>query len=133
MSEPTSPEHDLSERVLLEPVMCVRTDKTTGTVVATMSGALTTCDQIDALRHTLDDVPRGFSLIIELDAMTTLTAKSLACLRELALAATREGTRLILVSESLDVRANLILADLDSLAPVLHNLAQADQIVAAAA
>jgi hypothetical protein len=127
------PEQALRERVSPEPVMCVRTDKTTGTVVATMSGALTTCEQIDALRHTLDGVPRGYSLIIELDAMTTLTAKSLACLRELALAATREGTRLILVSDSLDVRANLILADLDSLAPVLHTLAQAGQVVAAAA
>jgi len=116
-----------------EPVITVRLDRVLGTVVATMSGALTTYDQIDELRQTLDDVPRGFSLIIELDAMTTLTSRSLACLRDLALAATREGIRMILVSESLDVRANLILADLDSLAPVLHNLAQADQIVAAAA
>lgn len=115
------------------PVLCVRTDRALGTVVATVSGALTSCDQIDALRHTLDSVPRGYGLIIELDAMTTLSAKSLACLRDLALTATSEGTRLILVSESLDVRANLILADLDSLAPVLPNMAQAGQVIAVAA
>jgi hypothetical protein len=116
-----------------EPVFCVRTDRSTGTVVATISGALTSCDEIDALGHTLDVVPAGYSLVIELDAMTTLSAKSLGCLRDLALTATRQGTRLILVSESLDVRANLILADLDSLAPVLHNMAQAGQVIAAAA
>jgi hypothetical protein len=118
---------------MADPIITARTDKALGTVVATVSGTFSSCDDIDALRRVLDDVPRGYSLIIELDAMTTLSAKSLSCLRDLALTATRTGTRLLLVSESLDVRANLILADLDSLAPVLHNLAQADQIVAAAA
>jgi anti-anti-sigma regulatory factor len=88
---------------------------------------------VDELRHALDTVPRGYSLVIELDAMATVSTTTLGCLRDLALAATREGIRLILVSESLDVRANLILADLDSLAPVLHNMAQAAQVVAAAA
>jgi hypothetical protein len=116
-----------------DPVITLRTERSLGTVVATISGALTTCEQIDSLAHSLDVVPRGFSLIIEIDAMATLSATSLGCLRDLALAATKDGTRLILVSESLDVRANLILADLDSLAPVLHNLAQAGQVVAAAA
>ncbi|MCU1400997.1 MAG: hypothetical protein JWN62_4106 [Acidimicrobiales bacterium] len=116
-----------------EPVFNLRTEAQLGMVVATISGSLSTCDQADALAGTLADVPRGYSLVIELDAMTTLSAKSLSCLRDLALAATSEGIRLILVSESLDVRANLVLADLDSLAPVLHNLAQAGQVVAAAA
>ena len=36
------------------------------------------------------------------------------------------------VGESLDVRANLIMSDLDSLAPILHTLAQARVVVAAA-
>jgi anti-anti-sigma regulatory factor len=121
----------MSESVF--PALFLRTDRDAGTVIATLSGALSSCDEIDALRHTLDSVPLGFSLVIELDAMTTLSATSLSCLRELALMATRHGTRLILVSESLDVRANLILADLDSLAPVLHNLAQAGRVIAAAA
>jgi len=116
-----------------EPVFCLRTDAQLGMVIATISGTLSTCDQINQLTHTLDDVPRGYSLIIELDAMTTLTAQSIGCLRNLAMAATRDGVRMILVSESLDVRANLVLADLDSLAPVLHNLTQASQVVAAAA
>jgi len=118
---------------MIAPVLCARTDRSLGAVVLTVSGPMTSCDHVDALRHTLQEVPRGFSLIIELDAMTTLSAKSLSCLRDLALDATKEGVRLILVSESLDVRANLILADLDSLAPVLHTMAQAVQIVAAAA
>lgn len=116
-----------------EPTITIRIDRPAGMVITTLSGALNTCDQVESLRHTLDDVPRGYSLIVELDAMTSLSARSLGCLRDLALSATREGTRLILVSESLDVRANLILADLDSLAPVLHNLTQATQVVAAAA
>ena len=118
---------------MLAPVLCSRTDRLLGAVVLTVSGPLTTCDHVAALQHALSTVPRGFSLIIELDAMTTLSAKSLGCLRDVAQEATREGIRLLLVSESLDVRANLILADLDSLAPVLHTMAQATQIVAAAA
>lgn len=118
---------------MLEPTITIRTDRQSGMVIATISGTLNTCDQVDTLRHTLDDVPRGFSLVVELDAMSSLSATSLGCLRDLAMAATREGIRLILVSESLDVRANLVLADLDSLAPVLHTLTQASQVVAAAA
>ncbi|HEY4334002.1 MAG TPA: STAS domain-containing protein [Ilumatobacteraceae bacterium] len=102
-------------------------------MILTVSGPLTTCDHVAALKHAVETVPAGYSLIIELDAMTTLSTMGLSCLRDLAQSATREGLRLILVSESLDVRANLILSDLDSLAPVLHNLAQASQIVATAA
>lgn len=115
------------------PLVLSRTDPALGAVFLTVSGDMTTCDDVAHLAHALDDVPRGYSLVIELDAMTTLTTKSLACLRDLAHGATRHGIRLILVSESIDVRANLILADLDSLAPVLHNVAQASQVVAAAA
>ena len=118
---------------MIAPVLCQRIDRSIGAVIVTVSGALTTCDEVSSLGDTLADVPRGYSLIIELDAMTTLSAKSLGCLRDLAQRATTEGVRLILVSESIDVRANLVLADLDSLAPVLHNLAQASQVAAAAA
>ncbi len=118
---------------MLAPVLCTRFDHQLETVVLTVSGPLTTCDQVDALNQSLLDVPAGFSLIIELDAMITLSAKSLACFRDLARDATQHGVRLILVSESIDVRANLVLADLDSLAPVLHNLAQANHVLAAAA
>ncbi len=115
------------------PVLCTRLDSKLGAVVLTVSGPLATCDQVDALKRALVDLPGGYSLIIELDAMTTLSATSLSCFRELAQDATRHGIHLILVSESIDVRANLVLADLDSLAPVLHNLAQAHHILAAAA
>ena len=119
--------------LMLSPVLCSHTDETLDAVVLTVSGPLTTIDHIAGLQHTLSTVPRGYSLIIEMDEMTTLSTAGLRGLRELATAATREGIRLVIVSESLDVRANLILSDLDTLAPILHNLAQARQIVAAAA
>ena len=118
---------------MFAPVLCARTDRSIGAVVLTVSGPLTTCEHVAALRKTLEMVPPGYSLIIELDAMTTLSSMGLGCLRDLAHDAIRQGTRLVLVSESLDVRANLVLNDLDSLAPVLHNLRQARQVVAAAA
>ena len=118
---------------MLAPVFCTRIDRQLGAVVLTVSGPLTTCDHVDDLKHALVDVPGGYSLVIELDAMTTLSAKSLGCFRDMANQAIRQGIRLILVSESIDVRANLVLADLDSVAPVLHNLAQATQVLAAAA
>ena len=115
------------------PVLCARTDHSIGAVIVTVSGPLTTCDEIGALEDTLATLPRDYSLVVELDAMTTLSATSLRCLREFAVHAIEAGVRLLLVSESLDVRANLVLSDLDSLAPVLHNLAQATNILAAAA
>ena len=118
---------------MVAPVLCTRLDRQNGAVILTVSGPLTTCDHVDALKQSLSDVPAGFSLVIELDAMTTLSAKSLGCFRDMAQMAIRQGIHLILVSESIDVRANLVLADLDSLAPILHNLAQANQILAAAA
>ena len=115
------------------PILCTRTDRGDGTVVLTVSGPLTSCDDVDTLKRSLRGIPVGDSLVIELDAMTTLSASSLGCLRDMARDALRQGVRLILVSESIDVRANLVLADLDSLAPVMHSLAQANQIIAAAA
>ncbi|HRE02880.1 MAG TPA: hypothetical protein PLV68_16390 [Ilumatobacteraceae bacterium] len=115
------------------PVYCTRVDPATATVVLTVSGPLTSCEHVDLLCEAVNEVPSGRNLIVELDAMTTLSASSLTCLRDLAVKATEKGLRLMLVSESIDVRANLVLADLDSLAPVLHSLAQANQIVAAAA
>jgi anti-anti-sigma regulatory factor len=118
---------------MLAPVVFARTDRSIGAVIVTVSGPLTTWDHVAALKHTLESVPRGFSLIIELDAMTTLSAMGLSCLRDLAKQAMQEGVRLLLVSESLDVRANLVLSDLDSFAPVLHSLAQARHVVVAAA
>jgi hypothetical protein len=118
---------------MIAPVLCTRLDSQHGAMILTVSGPLTTCDHVDTLQHSLRDVPDGYSLVIELDAMTTLSAKSLGCFRDMAQEAIRQGVRVILVSESIDVRANLVLADLDSLAPVLHNLAQANRILAAAA
>ncbi len=118
---------------MIAPLLCTRVDRQYGAMILTVSGLLTSCEHIDTMTQAMRDVPTGYSLIIELDAMTTLSAKSLGCLRDMALDATTQGIRLILVSESIDVRANLVLADLDSLAPVLHNLAQALQILAAAA
>jgi anti-anti-sigma regulatory factor len=118
---------------MLAPVLCARTDPSIEALVLTVSGPLTTCDDVAALQQVLESVPPGYALIIELDAMTTLSAMSLSCLRDLAKQATAEGVRLLLVSESLDVRANLVLADLDSLAPVLPSLAHARHIVAPAA
>lgn len=116
-----------------DPVLCTRIDRAIGSVVLTVSGPLTTCGHVDSLKHSLRDVPAGYSMVIELDAMTTLSASSLGCFREMAQQAIHQGIRLILVSESIDVRANLVLADLDSLAPIMHSLAQANQIIAAAA
>ena len=104
-----------------------------GAVVLTVSGPLTTAHHVASLRRSLESVPEGFSLIIELDGMTTLSTTGLAGIRDLAGCAAALGVCLVLVSESIDVRANLILSDLDSLAPVLHNLAQARQVVALAA
>ena len=118
---------------MLAPVLCSSTDSTLRAVVLTVTGPLTTHDHIAGLLHSLSVVPRGFSLIIEMDTMTTLSAAGLRGLRDLAKTASDGGVRLVIVSESLDVRANLILSDLDSLAPILHTLAQARMVVAAAA
>ena len=118
---------------MLAPVLCTRIDEQLGAVILTVSGPLTTCEHVDAVNQSLRDVPVGHCLIIELDAMITLTAKSLGCFRDMARDAIEQGTRLILVSESIDVRANLVLADLDSLAPVLNSLVQANHVLAAAA
>ena len=115
------------------PVVCVRTDQTMGAVVLTVSGPLTSVEHIYTLHHALDHLPDGYSLIIELDDMTTLSTAGLAGMRNLAGTASGMGVQLVLVSQSIDVRANLILSDLDSLAPVLNNLAQARQVVCLAA
>jgi anti-anti-sigma regulatory factor len=121
------------EAAMTGPILCIRTDQTMGAVVLTVSGPLTTAEHISTLNHALAHLAPGFSLIIELDDMTTLSTTGLAGIRDLASSAAGQGVQLVLVSQSIDVRANLILSDLDSLAPVLHSLAQARQVVALAA
>jgi anti-anti-sigma regulatory factor len=121
------------EAAMTGPILCIRTDHTMGAVVLTVSGPLTSAEHISVLQNTLVRLAPGFSLIIELDDMTTLSTAGLVGIRDLATSAAVQGVQLVLVSQSIDVRANLILSDLDSLAPVLHSLAQARQVVALAA
>jgi hypothetical protein len=108
-----------------------RSDDVARVTVVTCTDSVESCDDLGP--RLLDDVPDGDALVVELDAMTALSAGALGCLRELAIEGTRRGIQVILVSESIDVRANLVLAGIDALAPVLHTVAQAGSLVRAAA
>src|SRR3954453_14861214 len=42
------------------PVLCAPTDRPLGAVIVTLSGPLSSCDEIDALKETLTTLPRDY-------------------------------------------------------------------------
>jgi anti-anti-sigma regulatory factor len=102
-------------------------------VAVTVSGPLTTAEHTDALRAACFPLPHTYGLIVNLSGVTVITDAGLRGLRQLAAAVHAAGHRIAFVCSELIMRAELVLADLDTLAPVLQADEQAFPIVGYAA
>lgn len=118
---------------MLSPILVASTDAARQLLVLTVEGPLVDPNHVDALRLVLPSVPTGHSLIVDLSGVAAFSDDSLAELRSVALDAIELGQTMILVCSDVDRRADLVLADLDTLVPVVEAVEQALPIARAAA
>lgn len=107
------------------PVLIASTDDAHRSVVMTLEGPLIDPAHADALRTVLPAVPPGYSMIVDLSGVGWFSESSLDMLRTVAREATAAGITLVVVCSDTARRAELVLADLDNLVPVVGAVDQA--------
>jgi len=118
---------------MLAPALTAHTDLRRHHVAVSVTGPLTTADHGAALFEACLPLPPTYGLMVNLSAVTILTETGMCGLRELARATVRTGHRVAFVCSELILRSELILGDLDVLAPVLQADEQAFPLVGYAA
>ena len=118
---------------MLAPALTAYTDTHHHHVEVSVHGPLATIDHGAALSAACLPLPAGYGLVVDLSSVTFVTDTGLRCLQDLATAARAAGSPIAFVCSELMLRAELVLADLDTLAPVLQALEQAYPLVGAAA
>ncbi|MCB0998654.1 MAG: hypothetical protein KDB40_05095 [Acidimicrobiales bacterium] len=118
---------------MLSPILIASTDTNRKLLVMTVEGPLVDPDHVDALRLVLPAVPAGHSLIVDLSGATEFSAGALAGLRAVAQESIELGQTMVVVCGDLERRAELVLADLDTLVPVVEAVEHALPLTRAAA
>jgi anti-anti-sigma regulatory factor len=118
---------------MLSPILIASTDSSRQLLVMTVDGPLVDPDHVEALRMVLPAVPGGHSLIVDLTGATAFSESSLEALRSVAQEAIEIGQTMVVVCGDLDRRTDLVLADLDTLVPVVEAVEQALPLTRAAA
>lgn len=118
---------------MLSPILIASTDVHRQLLVMTVEGPMVDPDHVEALRMVLPAVPDGHSLIVDLTETTEFSPAALATLRSVARDAVDQGRTLVVVCGDLTRRTELVLADLDTLVPVVEAVEQALPLTRAAA
>ncbi len=113
--------------------LIARTDPNRHVATVEVSGPLNTAEHIDQLRMACSSSPARYGLLVLLSAVTVINDDALDGLREIAATSARRGQTIAFVCSELLLRAELVLADLDTLAPVVETIEQASSIVTVAA
>ncbi|MCU1362023.1 MAG: hypothetical protein JWN99_3312 [Ilumatobacteraceae bacterium] len=118
---------------MLSPILIASTDTTRHLLVMTVEGPMVDPDHVEALRMVVPAVPAGHSLIVDLSGATAFSDASIEALRSVAHQAVEQGQVMIVVCGDLERRTELVLADLDTLVPVVEAVEQALPLTQAAA
>jgi hypothetical protein len=118
---------------MLAPALTAHTDLHRHHVAVSVTGPLATEDHGMALQTACLPLPPTYGLLVNLSSVTILTEAGMKGLRELARMVTAAGHQIAFVCSELILRAELILGDLDMLAPVLQADEQAVPLVGYAA
>lgn len=118
---------------MLAPALTAYTDTQRHHVSVAVHGPLATADHASALLAACDPLPPGYGLLVDLTGVTFVTDTGLRGLRDLAVSLSSAGHAIAFVCAELMLRAELILADLDTVAPVLQAAEQAYPLVGFAA
>ncbi len=118
---------------MLTPILTAHTDTFRHVTMIAVSGPIINHEQATSIRSTCLIGPMSYGLVINLSGVSLITEVGLDALREVARICTERGQQLVFVCSELMLRSELILADLDTLAPVLQSEEQAVPLVSAAA
>jgi hypothetical protein len=99
----------------------------------TVEGPMVDPAHVEALRMVLPAVPPDHSLIVDLSGASGFSDDSIEALRSVAHQAVLQGQTMIVVCGDIDRRTELVLADLDTLVPVVEAVEQALPLTQAAA
>jgi anti-anti-sigma regulatory factor len=115
------------------PTITAHTDPIHRIVTVSVAGPLLTVEHTKQLSFACGGVPHWYGLLIDITAVTSISDTGMHALRDRARLSAVVGQRLVFVCSELMLRAELILADLDTLAPVLDSADDAVVVAAMAA
>jgi len=118
---------------MLAPELTTRTDEQRRHTTMTVTGPIATADHGAAILAACAQIPTDHSLVVNLSAVTFLTETGVRALRHLAHSVSATGRSVAFVCAELILRAELLLGDLDLLAPVLQADEQAFAVIDRAA
>ena len=114
-------------------VLVASTDSDRQVVILTVEAGALDEAHVDVMRSSLAVLPDDYGLVVDVTGVDGLGAPLVEELRTLARDASFDGRLLVFVCGDLLLRKELILADLDALAPVVEALEQAVPLVRPAA
>jgi len=118
---------------LLTPILTAHTDTFRHVTMISVSGPIINREQATSISSTCLIGPPSYGLIINLSGVSLIAEVGLDALRDVARVCAERGQQLVFVCAELMLRSELMLADLDTLAPVLQSEEQAVPLVSAAA
>ncbi len=117
---------------MLAPTLTTHTDAEAEVVTVTVAGPLATAEHAAALEAACALAPARYGLVVNVSAITVITNTGVEALRAIASYGNARGQRVAFVCTELMLRSELVLADLDTLAPVVHAIEQASHLLSAA-
>ena len=118
---------------MLTPILTAHTDNFRHVTMISVAGPIINREQATSISSTCLIGPPSYGLVINLSGVSLLAEVGLDALREVARICADRGQQLVFVCAELILRSELMLADLDTLAPVLASEEQALPLVSVAA
>ena len=118
---------------MLTPILTAHTDTYRHVTMIAIAGPIINREQATSIRSTCLIGPPSHGLVINLSGVSLIAEVGLDALREVARTCAERGQQVVFVCTELMLRSELILADLDTLAPVLQSEEQAVPLVSVVA
>ncbi len=118
---------------MLTPILTAHTDTYRHVTMVAIAGPIINREQAASIRSTCLIGPQSYGLMINLSSISLIAEVGLEALRDVARVCAERGQPLVFVCSELMLRSELLLADLDMLAPVLSSEEQAVTLVSMAA
>jgi len=118
---------------VLTPTLTAHTDTYRHLTMISVMGPIINREQALSIRSTCLIGPPSYGMIINVSGVSLIAEVGLDALRDVAKTCKERGQQLVFVCTELMLRSELILADLDTLAPVLQSEDEAVPLVSIAA
>ena len=118
---------------MLTPTLTAHTDTYRHLTMISVTGPIINREQALSIRSTCLIGPPSYGMIINVSGVSLIAEVGLDALRDVAKTCKERGQQLVFVCTELMLRSELILADLDTLAPVLQSEDEAVPLVSIAA